>query len=134
MKTSWIYCYSYIHVVLDSYLRDIIAIYVHMDLRSMQMLQIFFLSNLYRNHCCFFFFVHQQTVSVTQTPHDNEGKWNVVCCAVSICMCLSQTITQCSMLEWECFHCIIKKWESTCSTVSLSVLREQHTPQHCVNV
>lgn len=31
-----------------------------------------------------FFFVHQQTVSVTQTPHDNEGKWNVVCCAVSL--------------------------------------------------
>lgn len=46
------------------------------------MLQMFFLSNLYRNHCCSF--VHQRTVSVTQTPHDKERKWNVVCCAVSL--------------------------------------------------
>lgn len=80
MKTSWIYCYSYIHVVLDSYLRDVIAINVHKDLRSMQILQMFFLSNLYRNHCCSF--VHQQIVSVRH--HNNERKWNVVCCAVSL--------------------------------------------------
>lgn len=49
-----------------------------MDLRSMQKNVV---KSLYRNHCCSF--VHQLTVSVTQTPHDKERKWNV-CSAVSL--------------------------------------------------
>lgn len=135
----WIYCYSYIHIVLDLYLQDIIAICVHMDLPS--------ICKCYR--CCscqisiktIAVLLYTTSISYTNTSR-LERKWNVVCCAVSL-WDLHVPVTDCYTVfdAWmRMFSLCYQRarehlWHCVSLSVSPSVLRgEQHTPQRCVNV
>lgn len=129
----WIYCYAYIHIVLDLYLQYSIAVScVHMDLPSIcKCFRCFLVKSLYKP----LLFSCTPAASVTQTPHDK--KENEMLSLGSACAC-HRLLHSARCLNENVFIVLSKSeraFVALCFSVKASVLREeQHTPQRCVNV
>lgn len=107
----WIYIYGILLLYVYTWIFQVYA----------NAIDIFLVKSLQKMLLCFC--APADSISYINTSQKWKKMKRLLCCKslgpASVCFILTQS----SMLEWECFQCVIKEQESICGTVSLSLYK-----------